>query len=838
MTSPREPATVTPREPMTVTEPAVARLEQEVARLRQDLRDQRRIGPAVGMLAGRLGVDPEQARARLGELARAYGVSLADAAAAVLAARRPGTADPPHTTRVSAVLDTARILASSAGRQPDRSGGQDPGMRLAAGSADGAVVDPAGGTVVDAADGAAGTASAVAADHAAAPTGMVAAAPTRRVPEDFDALAAALCDQLTEHLGLTAVGLLALEPDGSLRLAGSAGIPAATAAAWRRIPEQLRTSVVETARTGRPRWLPRLAEAQQKYALVGAPEMSWPSRAALPMREGDRVVGVAAVYCLTPHPFDPATRRAVTRLVGGYAPRFAELVRLHPDQAAWVADTQAILDMLPGAVALQLPIRDDDGRIVDYLRAAASPGAVDMAGRRGRELVGLRTLEAYPSLADSDLVRAYERVMETGQAREIGPFTYTEQQGDAVVEAMYSVTAHRYREGLLTSWVRHDEDQRYAVRLSHTERLANLGWVEWDLTTNTLYWSNQVYEIFERDQAAGPASLEEIAARVLPEDVPMLEAAVTALLEDRRPMDLTYRIQVASGLRFIRSLFQAVHDEKGRPVRIYGIAQDVTAVEAADQNRRRLADIEQQLAERQRTLQTEHRVVAALQQIILPLPVRPIELPGLQVAVRYQPAEELARVGGDWYDLISLPGGRTLLAVGDVAGHGITAAATMARLRHALTALALITNDPAELLEYLNRMVCDDPAEPTATVVVARYDPHTGTLTWAQAGHPPPVLITGGAATPVDRPTGMLVGARRDARYGSADLRLPDDSRLLLFTDGLIERRGRFDSDWLAPLLATVAGGDREPVDALLNRLQPANPDDDTCVLVLRPLPT
>jgi len=122
-------------------------------------------------------------------------------------------------------------------------------------------------------------------------------------------------------------------------------------------------------------------------------------------------------------------------------------------------------------------------------------------------------------------------------------------------------------------------------------------------------------------------------------------------------------------------------------------------------------------------------------------------------------------------------------------------------------------------------------------VVVARYDPHTATLTWAQAGHPPPVLIAGGAAKPIDRPVGMLVGARRDATYGKAELRLPADSRLLLFTDGLIERRGDYEGDWLDPLLATVAGGDRESVDSLLRRLQPANPDDDTCVLVLRPLP-
>ncbi|HEU4422947.1 MAG TPA: ANTAR domain-containing protein, partial [Pilimelia sp.] len=583
-----------PRKPTAAPELSVARLRREVAQLRRELREQRTIGPAVGVLAARLGTDPEQARARLVELARAYGVPLAEAAAAVLAARGSATAEPLPAGRVSAVLDTGRILARSAGRQLDRPD-RRTGPAVPGPAQTGAGAGGPGIAEVTAGDG--GTALAV------------------TIPAEFDALAEALCEQLTEHLGPTAVGLLALEPDGSLRFAGSAGIPSDTVAAWRRIPARFNTAVADVARGGRARWLPRLDEARRRYAMLGEPEIVWPSRAALPLRDANRVVGVAAIYCPTTHQFEPATRRAVSRLVTGVAPRFAELLRLYPEQALWVAETQALLDMLPGAVALGIPIQDAEGRIVDYRIAAASPGAVDLAGRRGRELVGLRVLEAYPSLEGGELIRAYAQVIATGQAREIGPFPYSE---GAATEAMYSVTAYRYRDGLLVNWLRHDEDQRYADRLARTERLGNLGWVEWDLTTNTQYWSDQVYEIFDRDPAAGPASLEEIGARILSEDLPTLEAAVTALLGERRSMDLTYRIRVHGDLRFVRSMIEAVHDERGRPVRAYGIVQDVTGVEAADRDRRRLVAIERQLAERQRTLQTEHRLVAALQQIILP----------------------------------------------------------------------------------------------------------------------------------------------------------------------------------------------------------------------------
>jgi serine phosphatase RsbU (regulator of sigma subunit) len=668
-------------------------------------------------------------------------------------------------------------------------------------------------------------------------SGSTGPAPTGITIDEMDALAEELREALTEHLGAVAVGLLALEPDDSLQLVGAAGMSEAVVAAWARVPSRMKTSSVAAARTGRPRWLPRLAAARREFVLVGEPEVEWPSRAALPLREAGRVIGVAAVYCHTPHAFDPDTRRAVSRRVAARADRFADLLRHHPHRAGWAGSVQTILEMLPGAVALTMPVRDAAGRIVDYQVAAASPGAVDVAGRRGRELIGVRTLEAYPSLAGGELLREYDRVLETGRSTEIGPFVYTSAEDGVAAESLYSVRIQRFGTGLLVGWVQHDEERRLAGRLARAERLGNLGWVEWDLTLDTHYWSDQAYEIFRRDRRSGPARLDEIAALAVPDDVPKVEKAVAGLLEDRLPLDVGYRVGVGDQVHHVRALVEAEYDASGRAVRAYGIVQDVSAWVAAERDRQRLADTERELAERERIMRTEHRMVALLQQVILPLPAEPIQRPGLEVAVRYQPAEALARVGGDWYDLVPLPDGRTLLAVGDVAGHGITAAATMARLRHALTALAVTTTDPAELLSYLNRMVCEDPAEPTATVVVARYDPVGSTLTWAQAGNPPPVLVSGGTAAPLDRPAGMIVGARRNTGYANAELHLPAGSRLLIFTDGLIERRGRYEPDWLAPLLTAVAGSGSEPLEAMLDRLRPANPDDDTCVLVLRPVP-
>jgi serine phosphatase RsbU (regulator of sigma subunit) len=246
-------------------------------------------------------------------------------------------------------------------------------------------------------------------------------------------------------------------------------------------------------------------------------------------------------------------------------------------------------------------------------------------------------------------------------------------------------------------------------------------------------------------------------------------------------------------------------------------------------------------AECQRRLDAEQRLAEELRQIILPLPTEPFTLPGLQVAVRYLPAEHGVPVGGDWYHATALADGTVILAVGDVAGHGIPAAATMAELRHALAALIVTTTtDPAELLGYLNRVLCGREGEQprTATAVVARFDCATGLLIWAQAGHPAPLLVHRGEVSELPRPHGMLLGADVRSTYTTGALALTCDDTLLLFTDGLIEPRGGGHDERLddvADLLrAGVAEGSGCSLTDLLCRLPPANPADDMCILVAR----
>jgi serine phosphatase RsbU (regulator of sigma subunit)/PAS domain-containing protein len=528
------------------------------------------------------------------------------------------------------------------------------------------------------------------------------------------------------------------------------------------------------------------------------------------------------------HRYRPAPARATGPAT---TPSGDPLVLTDVPRPPLAPDVQAIFDVLPGAVVFLEPVREGE-RVVDYRVVAASPEAADLGGRRGRELVGTSIVADYPTVEGSELWLAYKQVLATGRPRAIGPFAYREEAEGSEAEALVTLRAHAFRDGLLVSWVRNDEQRRYAARLAQTERLGNLGWAEWDLISDTVEWSEGVFEIIERPRAAGPATLDEIGRLVHPDDRDRVGNAVAALLERAVPVDVTYRLQLPSGIKHVRAIFEATPDAKGRARKAYGILQDVTAVEAAERDRVRLADIEAKLADRQRSLQAEHRLVAALQQVIMPVPGRAVALPGLEVAVSYQPAERLARVGGDWYDLIALPGGRSLLVVGDVAGHGITAAAAMVRLRHALAALAVTTSDPADLLGYLNRIACEDATTPTASVIVARYDPPTSTLAWAQAGHPPPVMLSSGTARSLDRPPGRLVGARLDTEYANAALRLSIGEVLVLYTDGLVERRSGYQANWADPLLAAMPAD--SGLDRMLATLRPANPDDDMCVLALQ----
>jgi serine phosphatase RsbU (regulator of sigma subunit) len=233
-------------------------------------------------------------------------------------------------------------------------------------------------------------------------------------------------------------------------------------------------------------------------------------------------------------------------------------------------------------------------------------------------------------------------------------------------------------------------------------------------------------------------------------------------------------------------------------------------------------------------LAAERTVTLELQRAILPLHEGPFDLPGLRAVVRYLPASQDSRVGGDWYITAEMPGGHVLLAIGDVGGHGLAAAAGMARLRGALAGLAITGSPPERLVGWLNDLVHHVGPEHTASVIAGYFDPPTRVLTWAQAGHPPPVLVRGQRATALRQPSGILLGAAR-CGYEAASLELFPGDLVLLYSDGLIERRHSSLDDGLAALTAAAAGitDPEDVIAAVLDALGSAATEDDTCLVAL-----
>ncbi|QGN50181.1 SpoIIE family protein phosphatase [Micromonospora sp. WMMC415] len=233
--------------------------------------------------------------------------------------------------------------------------------------------------------------------------------------------------------------------------------------------------------------------------------------------------------------------------------------------------------------------------------------------------------------------------------------------------------------------------------------------------------------------------------------------------------------------------------------------------------------------------EAEHRIATTLQHSLLPhsLP----QLPGAVVASRYLPGTADVEVGGDWYDVVPLGDDTLVLVIGDVVGKGVRAAAVMGQLRNALRAYVLEGFDPGASLTRLNRLVGSAESRSFATVVCLSFSPRTGRLRYASAGHPSPLLIRGDdVAFLHDRALGPPVGAIPDTAYRTVDGELAPGSRLLLYTDGLIEDRHHGIDAALALLrrdVATPREHVADLVDAVVERVAERPRRDDVAVLAL-----
>jgi serine phosphatase RsbU (regulator of sigma subunit) len=223
----------------------------------------------------------------------------------------------------------------------------------------------------------------------------------------------------------------------------------------------------------------------------------------------------------------------------------------------------------------------------------------------------------------------------------------------------------------------------------------------------------------------------------------------------------------------------------------------------------------------------------------------------MQVVVRYVPAAEAARVGGDWYDTFLQRDGSPVIVIGDVVGHDTAAAAAMGQVRGLLRGIAHHSGaGPAEVLRGLDEAIASMHTDTMATAVVARLERTPGpgapdcccrsTLRWANAGHPPPLVLTpDGTVSVLGRRTGdLLLGVDAAAHRAEPQVELAPGSTVLLYTDGLVERRDSTldrGTELLVEQLRLLGGNSLEELcDGLLERLLRGTPQDDVALVAVR----
>jgi serine phosphatase RsbU (regulator of sigma subunit)/anti-sigma regulatory factor (Ser/Thr protein kinase) len=298
-------------------------------------------------------------------------------------------------------------------------------------------------------------------------------------------------------------------------------------------------------------------------------------------------------------------------------------------------------------------------------------------------------------------------------------------------------------------------------------------------------------------------------------------------------------------LRHVHSLITVPLVARGVVLGVVGFyrAQDPTPFEDDDRSLARELTHRAALSlDNARRYTRERAMVLALQRSLLPHG-RP-EQDAVDIAHRYLPAE--SDVGGDWYDVIPLSGTRIGLFVGDVVGHGMLSAATMGRLRTAARSFAELDFPPDEVLTHLDNLVArldrEDPASDGggligATCLYAVYDPTSQQCALARAGHPPPALVRpDGTVSFPDLPAGPPLGLG-GLPFEAVEIHLPEDSLLVLYTDGLIEDRNRDVDLVLEQLRTALAHPGRTPEETcqvVLDTVAPAHPCDDIALLVAR----
>jgi len=763
----------------------VTRQRRELDRLRSQAARRSIVDLARGMLMEQLGCTPAEAQRQLARLARESGISATELAAQITRQKPPGHVPEPEAHQVSL----------------------------------------AGAAVETAASG--------------------------------SAVASALLSEALAPLGAAAVAIWLTEPDGGMALIGEAGFGNHEASRWRRLHPDLRSLPQQVARDGLETWWPAGPPAGDDRPLPGRwHDGAW---AGLPLHDAGATLGAMAICW--PQPTGEFTLPVRRQLVA-VADVTAQALGIRLSQGELAADTEAagifaLLDSLLDGCMFARAVRDPGGLVTDFRIDHVSDGFRDPSGRGAADLTGRHLLELYPeAVSAGGLFDRCLSVLATGEPQQLSGEAITTQAtpGDPAQHAAAGATpadappadavpadvtiriARLYDGVAIASGGSHDTD-RLAALLQHAQRLGRIGGWEENVRTGEVSWTEAAFALFGLPPGE-PLGVADLPAHVLAEDIPAVIGFREALLQGRMESAAAFRVVRADdgSVRQIRAYGEPVTEPSGTVIAMRGVYQDVSA---EFHTRLAFAAAREQLADTEERAAVEHRLAIRLQEAITPRSAardEPVEAAGLDVAARYRPSGEGSLVSGDWYDTVLLPSKKVLLVVGDIAGHGLDAVTGMVAVRNSLRGLAITGAGPATLLDWLNRAAAHFTDGVLGTAICGLYDPADRSLHWARAGHLPPILVRDGRAGQFPLPEGLLLGADPDARYTEevAMLRLGDT--LLMFTDGLIERRDEPIDEALATLLQVASRpvGDVGDYADLLLAEAASDTGDDACLVAVR----
>jgi serine phosphatase RsbU (regulator of sigma subunit)/DNA-binding response OmpR family regulator/anti-sigma regulatory factor (Ser/Thr protein kinase) len=333
-----------------------------------------------------------------------------------------------------------------------------------------------------------------------------------------------------------------------------------------------------------------------------------------------------------------------------------------------------------------------------------------------------------------------------------------------------------------------EELKRSRAALADAQRLAHLGSWVLDPSTGRVRGTEQLHHVLDQHVDEPLPLAPELFGRIrLASGPPLLDR----LLAAADHVSAEGRLALRNG----RTRHVVVHAEPTpddvTPRAVVGTIQDVT------EQREAAAALDRA----NRALEHERDLVQLLQRAVAPAEIP--ELAELDIATSYRPAGA-GLVGGDWYDVLPLPDGTVLLVIGDVAGHGLPAAAAMSQIRTALRVVLLRERSPSAIVANVNRFVLGSDIGTFATMAVVRLDPGTGVCTMAAAGHVPPVLL-GDTVEVVAIEPGPPLGSGLGSSYVETTFVLGSGRSLLLYTDGLVERRGEVIDEGIVRLCAALA---------------------------------